>query len=71
MLCKVLRRGRIELYAGGLSADDARLTGVNTVASLQEALYQRVAACGDTRVAVIPEGPYVIPRCRVVERAQE
>ena len=64
MLCKVLHVGQVALFAGGLTPADRQLTGVPTVESLEHAIHQRVAACGDTRMAIIPEGPYVIPVCR-------
>jgi hypothetical protein len=41
---------------------DKQLTGAVPVDSLVDAIQQSVDAFGDKRVAVIPEGPYVIPR---------
>ena len=38
-----------------------RRTGVRIVVSLEDALRSSVAASQDKSVAVIPEGPYVIP----------
>lgn len=54
--------GAVHLYTDGLNKADAALTGVNIVTNLEEAIGRWVEACGDKRVAVIPEGPYVIPR---------
>jgi hypothetical protein len=34
---------------------------VNLIDSVEEALHRCVEASGDTAVAVIPEGPYVVP----------
>jgi nickel-dependent lactate racemase len=57
---KAMRAGKIHLYSRGLSAEDARLTGVHVVDDLAAALG---SSAGDhKRVAVIPEGPYVVPR---------
>ena len=61
MQLRPMRIGRIHLYSDGLSESEAALTGVNTVKSLEEAILQSVEESGDTDVAVIPEGPYVIP----------
>ena len=61
MQIKAMKVGTIHLYAPGLSPADLALTGVEPVASLAEAIRRQVNACGDCRVAVIPEGPYVIP----------
>ncbi|OPY79792.1 MAG: hypothetical protein A4E65_01762 [Syntrophorhabdus sp. PtaU1.Bin153] len=63
MLLKVARVGKIHLYSGCLCANDRNLTGVQNIESLGEAIRKSIAETGDTRVAVIPEGPYVIPRC--------
>ncbi|MBU0716579.1 MAG: nickel-dependent lactate racemase [Verrucomicrobia bacterium] len=61
MQIKAMKVGPIHLYAPGLSPADLALTGVEPVTSLAEAIRCQVAACGDRCVAVIPEGPYVIP----------
>ena len=45
-----------------LSAEDQALTGVDCIESVEEAVRSSIAASGDNRVAVIPEGPYVVPR---------
>ena len=58
---KPMRLGRVQLYSTGLSADDRRLTGVETVDNIAEAIGQSVASSGDAEVAIIPEGPYVVP----------
>jgi len=61
MQLKSLRAGRVQLYTTGLDADERRLTGVEMVASVDDALAAAVQASGDPAVAVIPEGPYVVP----------
>jgi hypothetical protein len=37
------------------------LTGVEAIADLDEAVARSIALAGDPYVAVIPEGPYVVP----------
>ena len=61
MQLKPLRLGRIELYTSGLSAEDRAVTGVGLITNIDEAIAASMARSGDTAVAVIPEGPYVIP----------
>jgi nickel-dependent lactate racemase len=63
MLLKPLRGGRVELYSTGLSGDDRRLTGVGMIDSVDRAIGESLARTGDPDVAVIPEGPYVVPFC--------
>lgn len=53
--------GTVSLYSDGLSASDRHLTGVRCVDSLQQAVEDSLAKHGDNTLAVIPEGPYVIP----------
>jgi nickel-dependent lactate racemase len=64
MLLKALRVGKIQLYTKGLSPVDLKDTFVEPVSSVEEAVSQAVAAHGDTEIAVVPEGPYVIPLYR-------
>jgi nickel-dependent lactate racemase len=61
MQTKPMRLARIQLYAPGLSAADAALTGVELVASVAGAVLASVRESGDRAVAVVPEGPYVVP----------
>jgi nickel-dependent lactate racemase len=63
MQLKPMRRARIQLYSGGLGAADRDLTGVEMIASVDAAVAGSVARSGDPAVAVIPEGPYVVPFC--------
>jgi len=37
------------------------LTGVHCIPFMDEAIRKRVIKTGDSRIAVIPEGPYLIP----------
>jgi nickel-dependent lactate racemase len=61
MLLKPLRIGTVHLHSEGLCAADKALTGVCVVELLEDALRKSVEQAHDPRVAVIPEGPYVIP----------
>ena len=61
MLLKALRAGRVHLYSDGLTPADRAITGVETTGSVADAVLASVARSGDCRVAVVPEGPYVIP----------
>jgi nickel-dependent lactate racemase len=61
MLLKPLRVGHIQLYSTGLSESERDHVFVEMVPSVQEAVAASVRAHGDTEIAVVPEGPYVIP----------
>ena len=61
MQLKPMRIGKICLYTGGLDADERVATGVDIVEDLDAAIADAIAASGDPAVAVIPEGPYVVP----------
>ncbi len=61
MQLKPMRAGKVHLYTGKLSAADRSLTGVHLVDSVDETIRKCVAESGDSSVAVIPEGPYVVP----------
>jgi len=61
MQLKPMAVGRIHLYSEGLSDADAALTGVARIPSLETAIAASVARSGDRHIAVVPEGPYVVP----------
>ena len=61
MQLKPMRLGRIQLHTTGLDDEDRRITGVELVDDLDDAIAAAVARHGDPAVAVIPEGPYVVP----------
>jgi nickel-dependent lactate racemase len=63
MQLKPMRRGRVQFFTTGLSNEDRRLTGVEMIDSLEEAIAASVERTGDPEIAVIPEGPYVVPFC--------
>jgi hypothetical protein len=59
-----MKIGAIQLYTTGLNAEARNLAGVQLIDSLDAAIERSVAQTGDTRVAVVPEGPYVVPAYR-------
>ncbi len=61
MQLKPMRVGNIHLYAEGLNAEERAATGVNMIDSVEAAIEASVARSPDRAVAVIPEGPYVVP----------
>lgn len=61
MQIRAMKRCDIHLFTTGLNQDDERLTCVNMVRDLKEAVSEWTDQCKDRRIAVIPEGPYVIP----------
>jgi nickel-dependent lactate racemase len=61
MQLKSMRAGRVQLYTTGLDADERGLTGVEMVASMDDALAAALHDSDDPAFAVIPEGPYVVP----------
>ena len=69
MQLKPMRIGTVHLYTDGLSDEELVLTGVNIVTSMEDAIAQSVQQSGDNQIAVIPEGPYVIPSYRAEAKA--
>ena len=70
MQLKPMRAGTVHLYAPTLATEARALTGVGTVDSVEAAVAASVRRTGDRRVAVIPEGPYLVPVYRTApERA--
>ena len=61
MQLRPMRAGTVHLFTDGLAPEDRALTGVNMTESLTDTVAKCAARHGDTRVAVIPEGPYVVP----------
>lgn len=62
MLLKAQGAANIQLKSS-LGAEDQALTGVDCIGAVEDAVQQSVAAAGDNAVAVIPEGPYIVPLC--------
>ncbi len=69
MQLKPMRLGNIHLYTDGLSPGDRALTGVTMIDSIEAAITASVAQSGDRSIAVIPEGPYVVPMFRPAIKA--
>lgn len=61
MQLKPMRRGTVQLYTTGLEAEERRIAGVEIVSSLDEAIAASIARHQDPEIAIIPEGPYVVP----------
>jgi nickel-dependent lactate racemase len=64
MQLKPMRAGTVHLYSEKLAAEAWGLTGVHKMTSVPEAIRASVRRSGDAHVAVIPEGPYVVPEYR-------
>jgi nickel-dependent lactate racemase len=61
MQVKAMKRANIFLYTDGLTKDQQALTRVTMIKSPAACVMESVKARNDRRVAIIPEGPYVIP----------
>jgi nickel-dependent lactate racemase len=61
MQLKSMRLGRVLLYTEGLDPEERRITGVEIVPSVEQAVAESVTRHNDPDVAFIPEGPYVVP----------
>jgi nickel-dependent lactate racemase len=61
MQLKSMRLGRVQLYTTGLDDEEKRITGVDVITNIDAAVAASIAQHGDPAVAVIPEGPYVVP----------
>jgi len=61
MQVKPMRLAQVHLFTRGLGEADRALTGVRLVESVEAAVAASVRRSGDRAVAVIPEGPYVVP----------
>lgn len=64
MLLKPLRTGTIKLFTHNLSAKELQETFVAHTDSLEQAVLDSVEHQNNREIAVIPEGPYVVPRYR-------
>ncbi len=61
MQIKPMKLGSIHLYSKSLSDQAWPLTGVNRVFNLSDCIEKCVFQSGANSIAVIPEGPYVVP----------
>ena len=63
MQTKAQRAARVRMLSR-LNERDRPLTGIDLIDSVEDAVRESVVRTGDPAVAVIPEGPYVVPRYR-------
>ena len=61
MQLKPMRVGKIKLYAPKLAEDVVSFTGVEMIDNVNTAIAQSLSQQGSAEMAVIPEGPYVVP----------
>jgi hypothetical protein len=61
MQLKSMRVGRVQLYTEGLDLEERRITGVELIPSLETAIAESLSRHNDNALAIIPEGPYVVP----------
>lgn len=71
MQLKPMRIGTIQLYAEGLPDADHAITGVERITDLPAAIAASLERHGDPALAVIPEGPYVVPFAAEPPRGRE
>ena len=58
---KPMNKGTVLLFANGLSDEDHQDTGVTKITDITQAIANAMQQHGSNDIAVIPEGPYVIP----------
>ncbi len=61
MEIKSLKKGNIYLFSEGLSEEEKKYTGVNIISDLNRAINESIKRHNNSNIAIIPEGPYVIP----------
>lgn len=61
MLLRTLSVGNVSLFSDGLRGADRNLTCVTMIDNIERALEEMLSNAGEKELAVIPEGPYVIP----------
>ena len=69
MQLRPMRAGTVHLFTEGLAPEERALTGVRMTVSLSDTVAESAARHGDRRIAVIPEGPYLVPVHRPVQPA--
>lgn len=62
MQLKPSSKGNLRLYSTGLSQQEHAWTGVEQVTDLRESILECASKYRQPAIAVIPEGPYVVPR---------
>jgi len=71
MQLKPMRVGEILLYSTGLPETDFAITGVGRTQDIAASIADSIARHGDPAVAIIPEGPYVVPVSDPLPKAAE
>ena len=66
MQLRPMRAGTVHLFTEGLAPEERALTGVRMTESLGDTVAESAARHDDRRIAVIPEGPYLVPVHRPV-----
>jgi len=61
MEIKSLIKGNIYLFSEGLSSNEKKLTGVNIIDNIENTINKSIKRHNNSNIAIIPEGPYVIP----------
>lgn len=62
MQLKAQRKVEVKVHATGLSPQERKLTGVEHVDSVETSVAEAMSRSRSAEIAVIPEGPYVIPK---------
>ena len=61
MQLKAQKRVNVQLYSPNFPIETRELTGVDLIDSIEDTIARNLSTSRDNRLAVIPEGPYVIP----------
>jgi nickel-dependent lactate racemase len=61
MLVKALNIGKIKIFSTGLKRGEFEYLYVDSVSSVEEGVFESIKEYDDNEIAVVPEGPYVIP----------
>ena len=61
MQLKAQKKVNVQLYSPDCPSEMRELTGVDLIDSIEDTLARNLSTSRDSRLAVIPEGPYVIP----------
>jgi lactate racemase len=67
MLLRATRSFNVQLYAPGLSSEDRELTCVEMIDSIEQAIERSIESSGEPEIAIVAEGPYLIPLCTAAE----
>ena len=70
MQLKPMAVGTLQLYSTGLTPAQHSLTGVASIDSVRSAILDSVSKSGDPTVAIIPEGPYIVPFCASPQKSR-